>query len=153
MSVGNKIEALKRLKLFAALELEALRLLAFAAPEVEFGSGEIVFKQGDHLKASYLVLSGAILLVNDRGGAAKNKMVGSGALIGSHGLIAEAVAANTAIAQENSATLKLSRDLFFRVLSEFPTSAAAMRKSLVQEIETFGAEVGRTQRILSTPKF
>jgi CRP-like cAMP-binding protein len=147
MSLGSLIDALKRLPLLADFEVEALRLLAFAAPQVEFPQGGFLFRRGDRLDAGYYILSGTVLL---SGGAAdaKDKVVGPGALVGSRGLLSDSEAGFNAMAQEDAVAVKLPHVLFHRVLNEFPESAAALQKTLIRDIDAFGKDMAKKREKL-----
>ncbi len=147
MSLGSLIDALKRLPLLADFEVEALRLLAFAAPQVEFPRGGFLFRRGDRLDAGYYILSGTVRLSDD-GADGKDKMVGPGALIGSRGLLSDSEAGFNAMAQDNAVAIKLPHVLFHRVLDEFPASAAALKKSLIRDIDAFGKDIGKKREKL-----
>ncbi|MGO8737384.1 cyclic nucleotide-binding domain-containing protein [Rhodoblastus sp.] len=147
MSLGSLIDALKRLPLFADFEVEALRLLAFAAPQVEIPQGEFIFRRGDRLDAGYYILSGTIRLSDDAANG-RDKIVGPGALIGSRGLLSDSEAGFSAIAQEKAVALKLSHVLFRRVLTEFPASAAALKQSLVRDVAGLGKDIAKKREKL-----
>ncbi len=147
MSLLSLIDALKRLPLLADFEVEALRLLAFAAPQVEFPREALLFRRGDRLDAGYYILSGTVRL--SVGGAdGKDKVVGPGALIASRGLLSDSEAGFHAVALEKVVAMKLPHVLFHRVLNEFPASAAALKKSLIRDIDAFGRDIAKKREKL-----
>ncbi len=147
MSLGSLIDALKRLPLLADFEVEALRLLAFAAPQVEFPREAFLFRRGDRLDAGYYILSGTVRL-SGSGADGKDKVVGPGALVGSRALLSDSQAGFNAMAQENAVAIKLPHALFHRVLNEFPASAAALKKSLIRDIDGFGKDIAKKREKL-----
>ena len=149
MSLGNLVDALKRLPLLADFEVEGLRLLAFTAPQVEFPRGELVFRRGDRLEAGFYIVSGMVRLSGD-GASGGDKIVGPGALIGSRSLFSVSEAGYSAVAQENVVAMKLSHDLFRRVLNEFPASAAALKKSMIRDMDAFGKDIAKKREKLLT---
>lgn len=149
MSLGDKIEALKRLPIFMGFELEALRLLAFGAQETKFGANEEIFRQGEKSHAAYLILTGVIVLDMGREGFRQAQFVGPGALIGERALLTETQYSVTGKTSEPTVALKISRDLLRQVLDEFPHSAVAMRDYVAKKIGKFRKEIETTQRSIS----
>ena len=147
MSLASLIDALKRLPLLADFEVEALRLLAFAAPQVEFPREEFLFRRGDRLDAGYYILSGTVRLSSD-GAVKRARIVGAGALIGSRALLSDTEAGFDATAQEKAVAVKLPHVLFHRVLDEFPASAAALKKTLIRDIDGFGKDLAKKREKL-----
>lgn len=113
------------------LDADALRLIAFSAETRILRAGDVLFRIGDASDAGYVVLSGAIALETT---GAPATIVRAPALIGDSALITETVRSATALAREPSSVLKISRALFRRVLSEYPDSAARLRKTLADRL-------------------
>jgi len=137
MSLDNKLAALRRLRFFANFEMEALRLLAFSAQDQKYSAGEYMFQCGERLSAAHLIITGSIILISDKQNEETARIVASGVLIGVRALFTETQSLFSAIANENSATLKISRELLSRVLAEFPSSAAAIRNAVLEDIVDF----------------
>jgi CRP-like cAMP-binding protein len=114
------------------LEQDALRLIAFSAETRILRSGDILFREGDVSDGGYVVLSGGIVF--ETGSGAPQTVAWPPALIGAAALIAETRRPATGIAREPSSVLKISRDLFRRVLSEYPESAIRLRRSLADRV-------------------
>jgi CRP-like cAMP-binding protein len=148
MSLVNSIDALKRLPLLADFEVEGLRLLAFAAPQVEFAQGAFIFRRGDRLDSGYYIVSGTVRLSSNGASGKKDKIAGSGALIGSRSLLNVSEARYNAVAQEKTVAMKFSHDLFLRVLNEFPASAAALKKSLIRDMDAFAKDIAKKRETL-----
>ena len=62
MALAQDIALLRQVPLFARLEPEALRLIAFSAEARVYRAGDVVFRKGDRSDGAYLVTGGAVAL-------------------------------------------------------------------------------------------
>ena len=62
------------------------------------------------------------------------RVVGPGALIGERALLSSMSRPSTATAREPTTVLKITRRLFYRVLTEFPGSAETVRRSIARDL-------------------
>ena len=127
-----------RTRPFELLPREALQLIAFSCTKRDLKAGETLFAEGEPADAAYFVLSGAIMLVAQ--GA--ERRVEPGALIGETALIADIVRRANARAEGDAIVLRIPREVFRRVLSEFPEATAKIRdetlarsRKLLEELE------------------
>jgi CRP-like cAMP-binding protein len=135
VALAQDIALLRQAPLFARLEPEALRLIAFSAEARMYRAGDVVFRRGDRSDGAYLVTSGAVALdASDDGAPAQ--VVRTGALIGELALIVETVRPATAVAREPTSALKITRRIFRRVLEEHPDSAEALRREMEERVLT-----------------
>jgi CRP-like cAMP-binding protein len=136
MSILEDVEALKRTPLFAKVEPAKLKLIAFAAERTQFRSGEEMFHQGDLADAAYIILEGrADVVIDTPGGPLKVAEVGSDEVVGDIGILCDVPRTATIIATENLATLRITKDLFFRMVSDFPTISIEVMRVLAQRLE------------------
>jgi CRP/FNR family transcriptional regulator, cyclic AMP receptor protein len=136
MSILDDVEALKRTPLFAKVEPAKLKLIAFAAERTQFRSGEEMFHQGDLADAAYIILEGrADVVIDTPGGPLKVAEVGSDEVVGDIGILCDVPRTATIIATENLATLRITKDLFFRMVSDFPTISIEVMRVLAQRLE------------------
>src|SRR5579871_5540374 len=117
MSLDDDIRRLARVPLFAELDQDALRLIAFSAEAKILRAGDVVYRSGDVADAGYFIMSGSITL--DATDAEHGKRtIGRDALLGEVALLVDSKRAATATAREPTTVLKISRQLFHRVLQE-----------------------------------
>ena len=91
--------------------------------------------------AEFVVLTGSIALdASDHGGSA-TRIVRPPALIGEVALLIRTNRPATAIAREPSNVLRISQQLFRRVLSEDPAGAERLRRALAARLGEFTAEL------------
>jgi CRP-like cAMP-binding protein len=132
----------------AALEPGALRLIAFSGETRILRPGDVLFRKNEASNGGYLVLSGSIALDASDQGASSARIVRPPALIGELALLTETLRPATAIAREPSSVLRISRQLFHRVLNEFPASAAYLRGSLAAKLKEFTGDLESVRRRL-----
>jgi len=146
MSLSDDIRNLSRIPLFAELEPEALRLIAFAGETRILRAGDVLFHRGEASNCGYIVLTGSIALDAAGDGSPAVQIVGPNALIGEIALISQTERPATALAREPSTVLKVSRSLFHRVLKEFPVSANHLRTAIQARLVDFTQELEELRR-------
>jgi len=147
MSLESDVRRMAATRPFSLLPREALQLLAFSCERRSLKAEETLFKAGEAADGAFLVLSGEIALV--AGG--KERRVSRGALIGETALAAEVLRGADARATADATLLRVPRDVFRRVLSEFPdaaakvhASASARTRDLIGRLETLRARAFET---------
>jgi CRP-like cAMP-binding protein len=75
-------------------------------------------------------------------------MFGPGTLIGELALVTETVCAVTAVAAEPTTVIRISRNLFRKVLEQFPGTARIMRDRLTVRANQANAELVRIRAML-----
>jgi CRP-like cAMP-binding protein len=136
MSILDDVEALKRTPLFAKVEPAKLKLMAFAAERAEFRKGEAMFHQGDVADAAYIILAGrADVVVETPAGSLKVAELERDAFVGDIGILCDVPRTATVVATEDLTTLKITKDLFFRMVSDFPTISIEVMRVLAQRLE------------------
>jgi CRP-like cAMP-binding protein len=108
-----------------ALPREAVQLLAFSCEKRRLRAGEKLFSRDDLADGAFFVLEGEIALKQP----SAERLVGLGVLIGESALLTETMRPCDAVANLDSVVLRISRETFRRVLSEFPKSAAIIQRA------------------------
>ena len=134
---------------FAALDDTARRALARSTVRRRLGDGEVLFSQGDHAQAAYLIISGNVRLLREVGGASADvARVGPGALLGETAVVTGSPRTATAVAATEVELLELSLRALSEVLgSDTETSRRVAelvrlryRPRRLQEIEVYAKE-------------
>ncbi len=137
MALGDNVRDLARNATLGDLGPEALRLIAFSAETRFLRAGDILFRRGDASDGGYLIVSGSLVLEAD----GPVTIARPPSLVGDVALLVATLRPATALAREPSSVLKISRDLFRRVLGEYPDSAARLRASMAERLRVLGTDL------------
>jgi CRP/FNR family transcriptional regulator, cyclic AMP receptor protein len=136
MSIKEEVEILRNIPLFAKIEPAKLKLLAFTSQRLTFAPGQPLFQQGDPGDAAYIVLDGeAEIYINSAQGPVKVAQVGRHAIIGEVAILCEVPRTATVTAKSQLTTLRIDKDLFFRLVNEFPQMAVEIMRELARRLE------------------
>ena len=137
MNLNEEVEILKGVPIFAKIEPAKLKLIAFTGERMTFSAGQELFHQGDQGDAMYVILGGIadVLIDNDKGGQIaiaemkKNNFVGEMAILG------DVPRTATIKAREALTTLRISKDMFYRLVAEVPQMAVEVMRELAHRLE------------------
>jgi len=141
MALANDIEQLSRTRPFNLLPREAIQLIAFSAEKRALAAQESLFEEGDTADSGFFVLSGAIVLSTRGHAGERAKVAQVGALIGENAMVAEMTRPCAARAREKSTVLRIPRQVFHRVLAEFPKEATQIRANLAARLRKMSGEL------------
>jgi len=152
MGLEEDISKLVRNPAFAVIEPEALQLIAFSAETRTLRAGDILFRRDEISNDGFLVLTGSVAIDPSGIGAATARIVRPPGLIGELAILTQTRRPATAIAREPTTVMRISRQLFHRVLHEFPESAERLRQFLSERLLQFTGELGSVRRNKLTPE-
>ena len=119
MDLAEETDLLRKIPMFAKMETSRLKLLAFASEIVVFDAGDVVFNRGDSADFAYVIMEGSVDIVNetDAGPVVSGKLK-QNQLIGELGLLNNAPRNATLVASDELRVMKITGDMFFRILRE-----------------------------------
>jgi CRP-like cAMP-binding protein len=136
MSLQQEVDMLKRVPLFARIEPSKLKLLAFTSERLTFQAGQLLMKQGDAGDSAYVIMDGkADIHIDTPGGPLKVAEVGKNAFVGEMAILCDVPRTATVTATEAVTSLKISKDLFFRMVTEFPQMSVEIMRELAHRLE------------------
>ncbi len=136
MSINEEVELLRKIPLFAKIEPAKLKLLAFTSERLTFESGEVLFGQGDMGDAAYIVIDGeADVIIDTPSGPVVVYTAARNDIIGEIAILCDVPRTATVKAKSELVTLVISKDLFFRMVAEFPDMAVEIMRELAQRLE------------------
>ena len=136
MALNEEVEALRTIPLFQRIEASKLRLLAFTSERVNFRPGDLVVEQGAIGDAAYIVLEGtAEVLVETPQGPLKVAELGRNDIIGEIAILIDVPRTATVRTTEAMTALRISKELFFRLVAEFPQMAVEIMRELAQRLD------------------
>jgi CRP-like cAMP-binding protein len=146
VSIIEDVELLRRIPMFAKVEPAKLKLLAFTSQRVTFEAGQELFHQGDAADAAYIIVDGlADIIVDTPAGPLTVAQLGKNDLVGEIGIICEVPRTATVKAASRVTTLRIARDLFYRMLTDFPVMALEVMRDLGHKLEAANAKLRDAQ--------
>jgi len=136
MTIDEEVELLRKIPLFSKVDPAKLKLLAFASERTVFAPGEILFHQGDPGDAAYIIIGGeAEVLINGTGGPIAVATVGKNDFVGEIAILCDVPRTATIRAMSALTTLRITKDLFLRMLMDFPAIGIEVMRVLAQRLE------------------
>jgi CRP/FNR family transcriptional regulator, cyclic AMP receptor protein len=136
VSLKEEVGLLQRIPLFANIEASKLKLLAFTSERVAFEAGHVLFNEGDMGDAAYIIMEGeADVLVESPAGPVSVAVLGHNAFVGEIAILCDVPRTATVKARQRLVCLRISKDLFLRLINEFPQMAVAVVRELAHRLE------------------
>jgi CRP-like cAMP-binding protein len=136
MSLKQEFELLRRVPMFAEIEPAKLKLLAFMSERVAFDPGKQLMRQGDPADAAYLIIDGeADVIVETQAGPVIVATLGANETVGEMAILGDVPRNATVCAKNRLVALRISKDLFMRMVREFPTMAVSIMQELAQRLD------------------
>jgi CRP-like cAMP-binding protein len=152
MALEDDIAFFEQVPTFAALGKQALRVLAIGAETRHLASGAVLFYAGELADAGYLVQEGSLLLEPGTFSESREFTVGPGTLVGELALLTDTVSSATAIAKEPTTVVRISRNLFRKMLEGYPGAAERLRDLMASRVDSWTKELGTVRRALDESK-
>jgi CRP/FNR family cyclic AMP-dependent transcriptional regulator len=136
MSLSKDVEVLRSIPLFAKIDPAKLKLLAFTSERLQFLPGDPLFRQGDVADAAYIILDGkADVLVETPRGPLRVATLGRNDIIGEIAILCDVPrTATVAASGEGLETLKISKDGFFHLITQFPQIGVEVMHELASRL-------------------
>ena len=136
MSLQQDVELMRNIPLFAKLEPSKLKLLAFTSERITYEAGQVLFHQGDVGDAAYIIVEGsASVLVETGEGDIEVAKLGRNDFVGEIAILCDVPRTATVKATAQTVTLRITKDLFFRLVAEFPQMSVEIMRELASRLE------------------
>ena len=136
MSLNEEVELLRNIPLFAKLEPSKLKLLAFTSERITYEADQVLFRQGDVGDAAYIIVDGsAKVLVETGEGEIEVATLGRNDCVGEIASLCDVPRTATVRASSQTVTLRITKDLFFRLVTEFPQMSVEIMRELASRLE------------------
>ena len=142
MGLDDDIAFFEQVPLFAALDKQALRILAIGAETEQLQSGAVLFYAGELADGGYIVQEGSVRLDPGTFTEGNEIIAGPGTLIGELALLTDMVCQATAIAKEPVTVIRISRSLFRKMLEGYPAAAVTLRVIMAKRLDNWQRELG-----------
>jgi len=136
MSMQEEVELLKNIPLFAKIDPSKLKLLAFASERLTYAVDDILFDQGDIGDAAYIIIGGeAEVLVATPGGPLVVATLKQNEIVGEIAILCNVPRTATVRAKTQLTALRVTKDLFFSLVVEFPEIAVEIMRELAHRLD------------------
>ena len=136
MSIDQEVEILRRIPIFSQIDAAKLKLMAFASERLTYKAGQTLFKQGEMGDAAYIVLDGtADILVDGADGPLRVAQLSENEIIGEIAILCDIPRTASVQAATELITLKITKELFFRMVMDFPEMGVEVMRVLAHRLE------------------
>jgi len=149
VSLREEVETLRQIPLFAKVDPSKIKLLAFTSERVTFQPGELLCKQGEMGDAAYVIINGqADVLIDTPNGPIRVATFKKNDVVGEIAILINVPRTATIKAASELTTLRITKDLFLRMISEFPEMSVEMMRVLAERLVRTTEELQRVQESL-----
>ena len=128
--------------MFAKVDPAKLKLMAFASERLTFKSDQMLFNQGDAGDSAYIVVQGtADVLVDTPDGPLAVATLARNDIIGEIGVLCDVPRTASVKANEELIALKVTKELFFRMVTDFPEMGVEIMRVLAHRLEQTTAQL------------
>ena len=142
MSLDQEVDILRKIPLFADVDPPKLKLMAFASERLTFKPGEAVVRQGDPGDAAYVIIAGtADVVVKTPSGPLTVASMECNDIVGDIAILIDVPRTATVTATSELVTLKLTKELFYQLVTDFPEIAIQIMRVLATRLENTTAQL------------
>lgn len=136
MSIDQEVEILRRIPIFSQIDAAKLKLMAFASERLTYKAGQMLFKQGEMGDAAYIVLGGtADILIDTADGPLRVAQLAENEIIGEIAILCDIPRTASVEAATELIALKITKELFFRMIMDFPEMGVEVMRVLAHRLE------------------
>ena len=141
MSIEQEVEILRKIPLFTNIDPAKLKLMCFASERLIFQEGQSLFDQGDSGDAAYIIVAGTadVIVTTDKPSVVAK--VTKNDIIGEIAILCDVPRTATVTATTELTTLKITKDIFFRMVTDFPEMGVEVMRVLAHRLENTTADL------------
>ena len=146
MSLEQEIELIQQFPIFSKIQPAMQKLLCFTAERLTYDAGQVLFNAGDPGYAAYIVIEGSIeISVPTPSGPIVVNTLNRNEIIGEIAIFGEVPRTATAKALARVETLKISKEMFIKVIRENPDAAIELIKILAARLANTTNQLTRSR--------
>jgi CRP-like cAMP-binding protein len=148
MSLNEEVELLRSIPLFANIEPSKLKLLAFTSERLTFQPGQTLMRQGEMGDAGFLIVDGEadVIIETQDGTSLTVAQVGRNVFVGEIGILCDVPRTATIVATTEIDTVRISKDVFMRLVNEFPSMAVEFMRELARRQDRTNKQLTEANR-------
>ena len=136
MSLNEEVELLRNIPMFANIEPSKLKLLAFTSERMAFKDGDVLFRQGEQGDSAYVIIGGeADVIVDTPKGPLTVAKLKRNDIVGEIAILCDVPRTATVKAASKLEAMVIAKDLFFRLVMEFPQMAVEIMRELARRLD------------------
>ena len=145
MSLEQEVELIRQFPIFSKIQPAMQKLLVFSSERLKYDAGQVMFNAGDMGDAAYIVIDGSIeISVPTPGGPIVVNKLGRNDIIGEIAIFGDVPRTATATATSKLETLRISKELFTKIIRENPDAALELIRVLAARLANTTAQLSRT---------
>jgi CRP-like cAMP-binding protein len=146
MSLEQEVELIRQFPIFSKIQPAMQKLLCFSAERLNYDAGQVIFNAGDVGDSAYIIIDGTveISVPTPSGPIIINNMVKND-LLGEIAIVGEVPRTATAKALTKCETLKISKELFMKIIRENPDAAIELIRILASRLASTTTQLTRTR--------
>ena len=150
MDLVQETDLLRKIPMFAKLDASKLKLLAFTSEILTFENEDILFHSGDTADCAFVIMEGAVdILTDTENGPVVASTLQQNQLFGELALLNSAPRSATLRAQGQIKVMRITTDMFLKLLSENSDMALDVMRQLSYKLAKSHHHVEMLQQELS----
>jgi CRP-like cAMP-binding protein len=146
MSLEQEVELIRQFPIFSKIQPAMQKLLCFSAERLTYDAGQVIFNAGDTADAAYVVIEGTVeISVPTPSGPIVINTMTKNEILGEIAIVGEVPRTATAKALTKLETLKISKELFIKIIRENPDAAIELIKILASRLASTTTQLTRTR--------
>ena len=146
MSLEQEVELIRQFPIFSKIQPAMQKLLCFSSERLTYDAGQVMFNAGDAADAAYIIIDGSVeISVPTPSGPIIVNTLGKNELLGEIAIFGDVPRTATAKAMAKLEALKISKDMFVKVIRENPDAAVELIKILAGRLANTTSQLTRTR--------
>ena len=146
MSLDQEVELIRQFPIFSKLQPAMQKLLVFSSERLTYDAGQVMFNAGDMGDAAYIVIEGSVeISVPTPSGPIIVNQLGKNEILGEIAIFGDVPRTATAKAVSKVETLKISKELFVKIIRENPDAAVELIRILAARLASTTSQLTRTR--------
>ena len=146
MSLEQEVELIRQFPIFSKIQPAMQKLLCFSSERLTYDAGQVMFNAGDAADAAYIIIDGSVeISVPTPSGPIIVNTLGKNELLGEIAIFGDVPRTATAKAMAKLEALKISKDMFVKVIRENPDAAIELIKILAGRLANTTSQLTQTR--------
>ena len=146
MSLEQEVELIRQFPIFSKIQPAMQKLLCFSAERLTYDAGQVIFNAGDPGDAAYVVIDGTVeISVPTPSGPIVINTMTKNEILGEIAIVGDVPRTATAKAVTKLETLKISKELFIKIIRENPDAAIELIRILAARLASTTSQLTRTR--------